>query len=369
MARFDFYVIERQLAIFGLLVGTLVTVFWINLTARGFAEFFSDTQAIPLLLLYVLYELPPSLFQSLPLAAYATSTYVADKLYADRELWAMQSAGASPARLLKPFAGFGVLMTLLSSVLVHEILPDSLSQAAGIKFRLQADISQFRIKSGQFLFPADGVAVFVHGLTESGQLQNVFIHHGQSGQNEVAHFAKSARMFQSDSDTLLEMQSGITQVWDPETNKISTIRFETMRFNLSEFAQEFTAVPKIERYTTTAGLFNRMEQESAAETSVLHRMQVEIHRRVGYSLAVFLFPVIGAAAVAAGDTFRLQRSIPIVGSLAATVTLHLLALFLRDQALAFGSSALILYLPAALGSAVSFALIALSLKSTEISGR
>ena len=365
MARFDFYVIERQLAIFALLIGTLVTVIWINLAARGFSEFFSDTQAIRLLLLYVLFELPPSLFQSLTLAAFASSAYVAHRLYADRELWAMQSAGASPVRLMKPFAAFGILMAALSSVLVHEILPDSLSQGAGIKVRLQADISQFRVKPGQFLFPVDGVAVFVRSLSDSGELQNVFVHHGQSLKNEVTHFAKSARMVQSGSDTLFELQAGVTKFWDPKTNAIRTVGFDTMRFNLSELAQEFSGAPQLERYTTTASLLGRFGMDSASADPAGHRMQAEIHRRIAYSLAAFLFPVIGAASVTAGETFRVRRAVPIVSSLAAIVTLHLLGEFLRDQVLALGSTVYLLYLPAALGGALSLALIGFSLKPAK----
>lgn len=366
MVRFDFYVIERQLKIFALLVGTLVIVVWINLSARGFAEFFSDSQAIKLLLLYVFYELPPSLFQSLTLAAYASAVYVSYRLYSDRELWAMQSAGASPVRLMRPFMWFGVMMAGLAAILVHEILPDSLSQGAGIRIRMQSDVSQFRIKPGQFLFPADGVAVFVRDVSDEGELLDVFIHTGESHRkNRISHFAKTARMTQFDGDTLFEMKDGMTQLWDPKVNTIRVFEFDTMRFNLSELAQEFSNAPRLERYITSLELLRQLKSDQG-EDGVEHRLWVEIHRRIVYSLAAFLFPMIGAAALAAAETYRIRRVLPIVASLATIVGLFLLGEFFRDWVQESGASTAQMYLPALLGAGLTLGLIVASLRPMRL---
>lgn len=366
MGRFDFYIIERQLKIFALLIGTLVTVFWINLSARGFAEFFSDSQAIKLFLLYVFYELPTSLFQSLTLAAYAAATYVSYRLYSDQELWAMQSAGASPVRLMRPFMGFGAMMAVLAAILVHEILPDSRSQGAGIRIRMQSDISQFRIQPGQFLFPTDGVAMFVRDVSDEMELLDVFIHSGGSHQkNRISHFAKTGRMTQFDGDTLFEMKDGMTQLWDPKVSTIRLIEFDTMRFNLSELAQEFSDTPRPKRHITSLELLRQLQNEQSEDT-VKHRLWVEIHRRIAYSLAAFLFPIIGAAALAAAETYRIRLVLPIVGSLTATVGLFLLGEFFRDWVRESGTSIAQMYLPTLLGAVLALGLIVASLRPMRL---
>lgn len=349
MVRFDFYVIERQLKIFGLLVGTLVAVLWINLAARGFADFLSGSQAIRLLLVYIFYELPPSLYQSLALAAYASTTYVCYRLFVERELWAMQSAGASPARLMRPFLGFAALIAVLATILVHEILPDSSAQSAKIKIRLQSDISQFRVKPKQFLFPTDGVAIFVGDVSDQGELKNVFIHTGSDlDTRRVSHFAKTARMTKSGGDTLFEMSDGTTQLWDLKDDAIRWLEFEMIRFNVSELAEGLGGAPSLAKYATSLTLLRQLREDDISEIE-RHRIGVEIHQRIAYVMAALLFPIIGAAALILGAALRVRLFLPILASLGVIVSLFLLGEFLEDWVLVSGTTFLQLYISPLIG--------------------
>ena len=366
MARFDYYVIEKQLAIFALIVGALVTIIWINLAARGFSEFFSDTQAVSLLLRYVLYELPPSLFQSLSLAAYATSVYVACRMIEDNEFSAIQSVGTSSIRIMRPFAIFGLLMAVFGAILVHDILPDSLSNGAALRARMQADLAQFRIRHGQFLFPAEGVAVYVRNQSESGELEKVFIHQDQSFYNNVTHFSDTARLLQYHNSSLLEMQAGVTQLWDPNTKEVRVVGFDKLRFNLSEFAKDFGGAQAV-RYTNTVGLIKEYDRSVSPSHPTNHVILVELYRRLSYSMTAFLFPVIGATAVAASHALGIRFSVPIVVSLVGIVSVYLSGEFLRNSALAFEVASSALFLPPLIAAIAVLALLGISQRPGALS--
>lgn len=366
MSRFDYYVIERLLAIFGLLIATIVTVIWVNLAARGFSEFFSDTEAMSLLLSYVIYEFPPSLYQSLPLAAFASSVFITCRLYSDRELFAIFSAGVSPTRMIRPFVAFGALMAAISALLVHEILPNSLSQAAAIKIRIQADISQYRIKPGTFLFPMNGVAIFVGDISETGEFHDVFIHDGQSQKNEITHFAETARLVESENDTLFEMITGKTLIWNPENNTTKIFGFDSVLLSLSELAQGASGAPQIGRYTTTLALWKQLQAVKTIDSSIAHGIKVEIHRRIAYSIATFLFSIIGVAAVFSAETYRIRQIVPVVFSTVVIVSLHLLREFFRDYSLTTQSSPYQLYVSVLLGFLIVLALMRSSHKPFRI---
>lgn len=357
LARFDYYVIERLLVIFGLLIMTLVTVIWINLAARGFTDFFSNTEAISLLLRYVMYEFPPSLFQSLPLAAFISSVFVTCRLYDERELNTVLSAGVSPARLLRPFAVFSVIMAVLSSILAHEILPSSLSQAAEIKIRMQADISQYRIKQGKFLFPINGVAIFVGEISETGELIDVFIHDAQSQENEITYFANTASIIQSGTDTFFEMHAGTIQVWNPESRNARTFSFDSIRLSLSELAQGISGAPPTGKYTTTIQLWKQLQLAKVAESSDIHEIKVQINRRIVYSITTAIFAIIGALAVITSETFRISQWLSVTGSTIAIVVLYLFGEFAREHTLNNETSVLLMYIPVVLGFSTLLLLI------------
>ncbi len=350
MSRFDFYVLERQIAVFVLLTGMLIVIFWINFTARGLSSFLADTQAIKLLLLYTFLDLPDSLYRALILGAYIPALYTAYRLYADRELWALQAAGASPARLLAPFLAFGILMITISSFLVHDILPNSRALGSEVRVRLQTDISQFRIKPGEFLFPADEIAFYVRDRSESGELLDVFLHHGKRGGQEVTYIAETARMVEAGDQTLFEMQSGSTQIWDPDTDSIRIIQFEKARFNLSELARELSGSLRIERLTNSASLLNQLQQDEATtDHAKIQSTYAEIHRRVTYSLMTFLFPLIGAASVTASEALRFRRFVPIIVSPVMIAALFILNNHFHNLVISTQAPMILMYVPSILG--------------------
>ena len=356
LARYDFYVLERLLTLFALLAGILVAMTWINVTVRGFADFLADSQVISILLRYAVLVLPESIYRALALSAYAAAVYVAVRLFSDREMTVFFAAGASPARLMVPFVGFGVLMMALASVLVHEIMPNSLAAESKLKVSVQTDITQIRIKTGQFLFPLDGVAIFVGGYSENGDFLNVFVHSSQDNDLEVTHFAETGRLLRANDNTFLELNSGNTHMWHRKTGDIRTLAFKSVSFNLSELAQNLAAAPQRAKSETTSKLLDRLKSKRSSDILAAHEFKVEIHFRIANSLSALMFPVLGAAAVTAGYATGRRRAFAIVASLAAIILLHLTINQLRIEARS-GASVYLMQIPALTALALSAALI------------
>ena len=356
LARYDFYVVERLLVLFALLAGILVAITWVNLTIRGFADFLADSKIISMLLRYAVFVLPESIYRSLALSAYAASVYIAVRLFSDREMTVLFAAGASPARLMVPFVGFGALMMALSSILVHEIMPDSLAAESKLKVSVQTDISQIRIKTGQFLFPLDRVAVFVGGYSDNGDFRNVFVHYARDAENEITHFAETARLAREKGNTFLELNSGNTHFWNRNAGDIRTLAFESVSFNLSELAQDLSAPPQRAKSETTSDLLDRLKSKRRSDRLAAHDFRVEIHFRIANSMSALMFPVLGAAAVIAGYATGRRRGIAIVASLAAIFVLYLLINQMRSEA-RNGDSVYLMHVPALIALILSAVLI------------
>ena len=349
--------IERLLLVFGLILGVLVALNWINLAIRGFSDFLADAQSIGIFFQYALYVLPNSIYRTLALAAFAASVYVAYRMYADQEMSVLHAAGVTPARLMMPFVMFGVLSMVLTSVLVHEVVPDSRASEAGLRVRVQSDISQIRIRTGKFLFPMDRAAVFAEDVTEAGQSKNLFIHYVTKERNEVTYFAENAELSRSGEDTLLNLNSGHIQIWEYNTKQIRSLNFDSIRFNLSELSRERVFVPLRIQMQNTVRLMKQLYGNNAVEDHLEQQIKIEVYRRIALALAAALFPILGAAALVAGNA-RGQKTLPVALAFIAVIVLYLLAEAIRDKARAGSFPPETLFAPAAIATVMSLILVA-----------
>ena len=105
MARFDRYMLSQLLLFFGFFALVLVAVFWINRAVRLFDRLIADGQSLWVFLEFTALGLPGLILQVLPLAAFAGTVYVMNRLAAESEIIVelfLLSSGCSVDDLLCP---------------------------------------------------------------------------------------------------------------------------------------------------------------------------------------------------------------------------------------------------------------------------
>jgi lipopolysaccharide export system permease protein len=96
VARFDRYVLSQLMVAFGLFALVLVLVYWINRAVRLFDQIIASGESATVFLELSLLTLPNVIKLVLPVAAFAATVYVTNRLSNESELVVVQAPASAP---------------------------------------------------------------------------------------------------------------------------------------------------------------------------------------------------------------------------------------------------------------------------------
>ncbi|MCP3882960.1 MAG: LptF/LptG family permease, partial [Sulfitobacter sp.] len=108
MAKFDRYMLSQFLILFSFFALILVAIFWINRAVVLFDRLIGDGQTALVFLEFTVLGLPKLITTVLPIATFAGSVYVINRMTSESELTVLQATGTSPWRLARPVFVYGL---------------------------------------------------------------------------------------------------------------------------------------------------------------------------------------------------------------------------------------------------------------------
>ena len=96
MGHVDRYVLSQLLVLFGFFALVLVAIFWINRAVILFDTLIGDGQTALVFLEFTALGLPRLVATVLPIATFAASVYVTNRMSGESELTVLQAAGSGP---------------------------------------------------------------------------------------------------------------------------------------------------------------------------------------------------------------------------------------------------------------------------------
>ena len=169
MSRFDRYLLTQFLTLFGFFALVLVLVYWINRAVGLFDRLIGDGQSALVFLEFSLLTLPNVIRIVLPVAAFAATVHVANRLTQDGELVVMQATGFSAFRLARPVLMFGLIVAAMMTALTHFAVPASRAILADRTAEIEANVTARLLTEGQFMHPVDGVTFYIREITANGR--------------------------------------------------------------------------------------------------------------------------------------------------------------------------------------------------------
>ncbi len=205
MTRYDRYVLSQYLLFFGFFSLVLVIVFWINRAVVLFDRLIGDGQSALVFLEFSALTLPNLIRMILPMAAFAATVYVTNRLNAESELTVMQATGSSPWRLARPALAFGIVTALMMSMLTHVLLPASINQLAVREAEVARNVTARLLTEGSFLHPAEGVTFYVREIGNDGTLHDMFLSDRRDPEVNIIYTGEKAFLARQDGQTNLIM--------------------------------------------------------------------------------------------------------------------------------------------------------------------
>lgn len=288
VGRSDRYILSQLMTLFGFFSLVLVSVYWVNRAVGLFDQLIADGQSAWVFLEFTALSLPYVIWLVLPVSAFAATVYVTNRMTAESELVVLQATGFSPVRLARPVLVFGLVITLLMTILGHVLVPVSRAELAERNSEISSDVTARLLNPGSFLNPASGIIVFTRDISPAGELRDLFLSDSRDPRMQTIYTADRALLVKGDSGPKLVMFDGMAQVLRQPENLLSTTRFVDFAYDLGAALSHSTLRNQDLSELLTPTLLRATPEQLAALNATRQQALGEVHNRLSQS---FLAPV------------------------------------------------------------------------------
>ncbi len=318
--------------LFGFFALVLVMVYWVNRAVVLFDQLIANGQSAGVFFEFTALTLPNVIRMVLPIAGFAASVYVANRLASESELVVVQASGYSPYRMARPVLVYGIIVALLVGVLTHFLVPLSISRLNARQVEISENITARLLTEGQFLHPAEGVTFYIREITPAGELRDIFLNDTRSDKERVTYTARQALLIRHETGPKLVMFDGMAQALTVEGQRLAVTRFEDFAYDIADLIAALGPPERgIKELSTLELLFPTDEhlQETAQPLAVL---LYEGHGRTSQALLSVVAALVGFSTLLLGSFSRFGLWRQIVGALVALIVLKSVDNALADAA-------------------------------------
>lgn len=291
--------------LFGFFSLVLVMVYWINRAVVLFDQLIADGQSAGVFLEFTALSLPAVIRLALPLAAFAASVYVTNRMTTESEMIVVQATGFSPFRLARPVAYFGLMATMLMLVLMHYLVPLSASRLIARQAEISQNVTARLLTEGQFIEPAVGLTFYIREITPAGELRDIFLSDLRNPAQELTYTASQAYLVRDDSgQAQLVMIDGLAQTLRTSDQRLFTTSFDNFSFNISGLMGDSGHSGRRSGELSTWELLHPTPALIAETGRTAPQLVTEAHNRFGQSILAGVAAMLGFAALIVGGFSR-----------------------------------------------------------------
>lgn len=357
MARFDRYVLGQLTRLFGFFTLVFVSVYWVNRAVVLFDQLIGDGQAASTFLTFTMLTLPNVMRLVLPIAAFAATVYVINRLTTESELVVAQAAGLSPFRMARPVLAFGLLAAALMGLLVHVLVPVSRLEMAEARTEMEANITARMLTEGRFLHPASGITFYIREITPRSELLDVFLSDAREPGVRTAYTAGRAYLVREESGPKLVMFQGTAQRYETGPRTLSVTTFDTFSYDVGALMDGDMRRKRDVRTYPTPVLFAPSEADIEASGSPRSEFLYEAHLRVAQPFTPLIAALIGFAALQLGSFSRFGIWPQILLAIGLILVFQSIETASADLARRDATLWPLVYLPSALGLLAVWAML------------
>ncbi|MAM26149.1 MAG: LPS export ABC transporter permease LptF [Rhodobacteraceae bacterium] len=304
MARIDRYMLSQLLVLFGFFALVLVALFWINRAVLLFDRLIGDNQSAIVFLEFTVLGLPKLITTVLPIAAFAGSVYVTNRMSGESEMVVLQSTGSGPWRLARPVFVYGLVVAAMMSILTHFLVPLAQDQLTRREAEISRNVTARLLTEGVFLHPAPLVTFYTRQIDADGVLRDVFLSDRRNSAQGAIYTAAEAYLVRNGSATTLIMVDGLAQRLSTADKRLSTAKFKDFSFDISALVSRDSERTLSIRNLTTPQLITGWDALAEKAGERLGDVAEEVHSRFAQPLFCLIAALIGYATLMVGGYSR-----------------------------------------------------------------
>ena len=360
VSRYDRYVLSQYLVFFGFFALILVAVFWINRAVVLFDRLIGDGQSATVFLEFTALTLPNLIRMVLPMAAFAASVYVTNRLNSESEMTVMQATGSSPWQLARPTLVFGLITAAMMSILTHVLLPASTSQLAIREAEVARNVTARLLSEGSFLHPTKGVTFYIREIAPDGTLHDVFLSDLRDPTQSATYTGSKAFLVREGDHANLIMVDGLAQRLDTKSQNLSTTVFADFSYDISSLINKDDVRTRSIRAIPTPELLTDRDFITKAEGFTPGQLVEELHLRFARALVCIAVTLIGFSSLLLGGYSRFGVWRQALLAFVLLILLEVMRGVVSEPVLANPDLWFLIYLPTIAGIAVALLFLQIS---------
>jgi lipopolysaccharide export system permease protein len=292
------------LSLFGFFALVLVAVYWVNRTVGLFDQLIGDGQSALVFLEFSILTLPNAIRLVLPVAAFAASVYVTNRLMQESELVVMQATGFSAFRLARPVLYFGLAVMVMQLVLSNVLVPASQRILSERSAEISQNVTSRFLNAGQFMHPTKGVTLYIREISQTGELLDLFLADERSATDRAIHSARKAFLVRGEVAPKLVMVDGSTQTLTRDGGRMAVTRFSDFTLDLAGLVSVDGGGQIALNALPTPMLLQASAEAQVATGASLAQLQEEGHTRLASPLLAVAAALLGFSALMLGSFSR-----------------------------------------------------------------
>ncbi len=303
MKQLDRYILKQLFGPFVFFMVIFIGLLWLNRALRLVDIVVENGQPASVFVQLAITLLPTATEAAVPIAGFAASVLVTNRLFSEAELVVMMNAGRSVLSLAFPYAVFGCICFAGMMFVTHFWAPIAKQQIYQKQDEISRQYVTQIVKEGEFV-TNDGRYTFFFGEKGlDGTLSDIMISERTATGSTITHLAQKGQAVTQGDVTKLLLFNGTIQDFSPDDISLSVIQFGSLSYDLSQFGDDILAreTDPDERFTGDLRAYTNSLADPSDDRA---RHSANFHNRFVKPLLAFLSPLIGMSALLVGGFSR-----------------------------------------------------------------
>ena len=317
------YLAKQLLFAFMVVVISLTCVVWLSQSLRFIDLIVNRGLPLPTFIYLTVLLLPTWLSIVMPIAIFASSLYIYNRMLVDREIIVLVAAGLSPWRLSSPVVLVSLIVTILCYSMTLYFIPVSYQAFKELQFKIRHNYTDILLREGTFNAVGKDITVYIRERNLKGELSGIIINDERNSLESITVMAESGALSVTEKGPQVFMRNGNRQSRNTKTGQVGLLYFDSYTVDLSGLNSISQRAWKDQNEYFVHELLNPRNETKNSKR--YKKFIAEAHYRITSPLLAIVLPILGLAVLLKGEfsrqgqTLRICTAVIVAGLVECTV--------------------------------------------------
>ena len=256
---------------------SLTCVVWLSQSLRFIDLIVNRGLPLPTFIYLTVLLLPTWLSIVMPIAIFASSLYIYNRMLVDREIVVLVATRFKPLAPIVPCCNCSFAVTALCYSMTLYLIPVSYQAFKELQFKIRHNYTDILLREGTFNAVGKDITVYIRERNLEGELSGIIINDERNSTEGVTVIAESGALLVTEKGPQVFMRNGNRQSRNTETGQVALLYFDSYTVDLGGLIQFHSGPGKIKTNSLST---NYLTQKLSMKTLKNIKYIAEAHYRI-----------------------------------------------------------------------------------------